>query len=44
MAFCGQLSKNPVKRKKLILGQKDKLHSESRRWLRLRNLSVVVGL
>ena len=40
----GQLSKNPVKRKKLILGQKIQLHSASGRRLRLRTFTAVVGV
>ena len=40
----GQISKFPVKRKKLILGQKIKLHSVSGRRLRLRTFSAVVGV
>ena len=42
--LCGQLSKIPVKRKKLILGQKFQLHSASGRRLRLRTFTAVVGV
>ena len=40
----GQISKFPVKRKKLILGQKVQLQSASGRRLRLRTFSAVVGV
>ena len=40
----GQISKFPVKRKKLILGQKIQLQSASGRRLRLRTFSAVVGV
>ena len=40
----GQISKFPVKKKKLVLGQKIRLQSSSGRRLRLRTFSAVVGV
>jgi|TARA_B100000809_G_C14891620_1_gene442862 uncharacterized protein YgiM (DUF1202 family) len=40
----GQISKFPVKRKKLILGQKIQLQSASGRRIRLRTFSAVIGV
>ena len=39
-----QISKFPVKKKKLVLGQKIRLQSSSGRRLRLRTFSAVVGV
>ena len=40
----GQITKVPVKIKKLILGQKIRLHSASGRRVRLRTFTAVVGV
>jgi len=40
----GQISESPVKRKKLVLGQKIQLQSASGRRLRLRTFTAVVGV